>query len=133
MASFHPTLARENYISLCTFRKDGNAVPTPVWFAEHNGTLLVMTRDNSFKIRRIRNNPAVQVAPCSMRGRVTGPYQNAAAAILPPSEWPAARRLLARKYWLMRLTFLWSKHNLFLAIRYAIHPLIHPLLHPSDG
>ncbi len=114
-APFAP-LRGHKYISLITFRKNGAAVATPVWFAEQDGRLYVMTRSDSGKYKRIRNQPQVRVAPCTIRGRVTGPELAATAAIL-PSDNPAARAVLARKYWLLRVPWLWSRKNIFLEIR----------------
>src|SRR5512146_615348 len=67
--SLFPHLRGQDYIDLVTFRKSGAAVHTPVWFAEQDGRLYVMTRSDSGKMKRIRNNPRVEVAPCTMRGR----------------------------------------------------------------
>jgi uncharacterized protein len=114
-ASWFANVGRHKYLSLASFRKTGQAVRTPLWFAEREGNLYVMTRDDSWKYKRIRNNPRVMVAPCTMRGRVTGPDVEGRARILEPSEFSAARRALERKYWLMRLPF-WSKRNVFLEI-----------------
>lgn len=108
-------LAGKKYLSLASFRKNGQAVRTPLWFAEENGKLYVMTRDDSWKYKRIRNNPRVLVAPCTGRGRITGPDVEARARILEAAEFPGARGALERKYWLMRLPF-WSKRNIFLKI-----------------
>lgn len=109
-------LASRKYVSLASFRKNGQAVRTPLWFAEQEGKLYVMTRDDSWKYKRIRNNPRVLVAPCTARGRRTGPDVEARARILQPEEFAAVRRALQRKYWLMRLSFLWSKRNIFVEI-----------------
>jgi PPOX class probable F420-dependent enzyme len=109
-------LAGKRYLSLASFRKNGQAVRTPLWFAEQEGNLYVMTRDDSWKYKRIRNNPRVLVAPCTARGRITGPDVEARARILQPEEFSAARRALQRKYWLMRLSFLWSQRNIFVEI-----------------
>ncbi len=49
-------IAGQKYISLITFRKSGVAVPTPVWFVELNRKLYVITRNDSGKYKRIRNN-----------------------------------------------------------------------------
>lgn len=111
-------ISGQKYICLITFRKTGAPVSTPVWFAEENGNLYVMTRSDSGKYKRIRNNPQVRVAPCTMRGKIIGPEFPATARILPPEQWAHARSLLARKYWLMRIPFLWSKKNVFV----EIHP-----------
>ncbi len=109
-------VAGKKYLSLASFRKNGQAVRTPLWFAEENGKLYFMTRDDSWKYKRIRNNPRVLVAPCTGRGRITGPDVAGRARILESSEFAAARRALERKYWLMRLSFLWSKRNIFAEI-----------------
>src|SRR5260370_7429375 len=78
----------QKYISLTTFRKNGEKVATPVWFGEDGDKLYVMTRSDMGKTKRIRNNSQVQVAPCTMRGKVTGPEHSASARILPPEEHP---------------------------------------------
>jgi uncharacterized protein len=109
-------LQNQKYLSLATFRKNGLAVHTPVWFAEQNGKIYVMTRNDSGKFKRIRNNPTVRVAGCTIRGKITGPEFPGRARLLPAEDWPPARKLLAAKYWLMRLPFLWSKKNVFLEI-----------------
>ena len=108
-------ISGQKYISLTTFRKTGAPVRTPLWFAEGDGKLYVMTRSDSGKYKRIRNNPKVLVAPCTMRGKITGPDFPATARILSPDRWPAAKKLLNRKYWLARLPF-WNRKNEFLEI-----------------
>jgi PPOX class probable F420-dependent enzyme len=105
----------QKYVSLTTFRKSGQAVVTPVWFAEQDDKLYVMTRSDSGKYKRIRNNPQIKVAPCTMRGKITGPEFSATARVLAPEDWPDAKKALRRKYWLSRLPF-WSKKNVFLEI-----------------
>ena len=86
---------------------------TPIWFAEENDKLYIFTNPNSGKVKRIRNNPAVSVAPCTIRGRITGPEFPGRIRILPSEAGAATRRLLKKKYWLMRVPFLWSKNSLF--------------------
>jgi len=108
-------------MSLTSFRKTGVPVSTPVWFAEEDDRLYVMTRSDSGKYKRIHNNPRVRIAPCTIRGKVTGPEFAATARVLPPEEWPPARRALRRKYWLARLP-IWGKNNVFLRIEPAAGP-----------
>ena len=103
----------QKYISLDTFRKNGEAVYTPVWFGEDNDKLYVKSRSDSGKYKRIRNNPQVRIAPCTMRGKITGPEFAATARILPPQDWPRAQRAIREKYWLARLSFLSSKQNVY--------------------
>lgn len=110
-----PSISGQKYMALTTFRKSGAAVSTAVWFAENDGNLYVMTRIDSGKAKRLRNNPQVRIAPCTGRGKVTGPDFPATARILPPDAWPAARHVLHKKYWLARLP-IWSKKNVYLEI-----------------
>ena len=105
----------QKYISLITFRKNGDPVKTPVWFAEKDGNLYVKTRNDSGKYKRIRNNPQVKVASCTMSGKITGPEFAGSARVLSPAQWPEAQKALHQKYWLARLPF-WSKKNEVLEI-----------------
>ncbi len=94
-------LAKEPFISVTTFKRDGTAVATPVWCAGENGTLLVYTEADSGKVKRIRHDPHVTVAPCNFRGTPRGPAAEADAAIIAGGE--EAEALLTRKYgWLWR-------------------------------
>ncbi len=106
---------KQKYISLVTFRKSGVGVPTPVWFAEQDGKLYVKTRSDSGKYKRIRNNGRVAVAPCTARGKVTGPEFAGEARVLPANEWRPAREAVNHKYWLARFPF-WSAKNEYLEI-----------------
>ena len=115
-SGFPSELKNQKYVSLTTYRKNGIGVSTPIWFAEASGKIYVMTRSDSGKYKRIRNNPVVRVAPCTIRGRVTGPEFPARARILPVEEWERARQAIRAKYWLTRITFLWSKNNIYLEI-----------------
>jgi hypothetical protein len=89
------------YISLTTFRRSGVAVSTPVWFVQEGGHVLVWTGATSGKAKRIRNSNRVTVAPCTARGRVTGPTWPATATILPAGSERRVENLLAHKYRLM--------------------------------
>jgi len=109
-------IQRQKYISLSTFRKSGAAVPTPVWFGEQDDKLYVKTRSDSGKYKRIRNNPQVRIAPCTIRGKITGPIFAATVRILPPEDWTLARRSIEKKYWLARISFLWNKKNVYVEI-----------------
>src|ERR1700738_601842 len=98
MPSNIPTaIQSQKYISLKTFRKSGAGVATPVWFGEDSGKLYVMTRSDMGKTKRIRNNPRVQVASCTIRGKVTGEEYPATVRILPPADHAQARRAINRK------------------------------------
>ncbi len=91
-------LQHEQFISLTTFRKDGRAVPTAVWFALDGARIIVMTPADTGKAKRIRNNSHVTVAPCARTGTPTGAAFDATATFLPQSEEKRAMTLLDKKY-----------------------------------
>ena len=66
------TAALDNakYVSLTSFKKDGSAVSLPIWLQGSGGTYDMMTADGSYKVKRIRNNPAIQLQVCNMKGVV---------------------------------------------------------------
>lgn len=109
-------IAGQKYLSLATFRKTGQAVRTPIWFGEQDDKLYVMSRPDSGKCKRLRNNPEVRVAACTMRGRITGSEFRGKARILPAEDSSWARKTINRKYWLARIPFFWSKDNVYLEI-----------------
>jgi PPOX class probable F420-dependent enzyme len=81
-----------------------------VWFGEDGDKLYVMTRSDMGKTKRIRNNPQVTVAPCTIRGKLTGTeFAAVTVRILPPEEHAHARQTINRKYWLARLPSIWSR------------------------
>ncbi len=86
------------YLSLTSFRRDGTGVATPVWFVADDGSLLVETDADSYKVKRIRRDPHVRIAPCDARGRLRGEPVEAEARILPESERARVEQLLAQKY-----------------------------------
>ena len=47
----------KEYIRLETVKRNGQVVPTPVWFVVENGTLFVRSYADSGKVKRMRNNP----------------------------------------------------------------------------
>jgi PPOX class probable F420-dependent enzyme len=120
MTSQIPSAIRDQkYISLTTFRKTGIGVPTPVWFGEDDGKLYVMTRGDMGKSKRIRNNPQVRVAPCTIRGKVTGPEFLATARILQPEEHQRARQTINRKYWMARIPLIWKRTDTYFEISFS--------------
>ncbi|MER5636242.1 PPOX class F420-dependent oxidoreductase [Kitasatospora sp. NPDC002227] len=104
------SLGAGEYLLVTTFRKDGTAVPTPVWVVPDGDALGIWTVADSWKVKRIRNRPDVLVGPCDVRGRPTGESVPATAEICGPETRAAYRRLLQRKYGLIgRLTLLGSR------------------------
>jgi uncharacterized protein len=109
-------IRNQRYISLGTYRKNGAKIATPVWFGEDANKLYVMTRSDMGKTKRIRNNPQITVAACTIRGKVTGPEFAASARILPPEEHGRAREAINRKYWAARLPLIWRRTDTYLEL-----------------
>ena len=77
-----PTTAAElrdaKYINLRSFKKNGQPVDTPVWFAAvAPDRLVVFTVGTSYKVKRIRRNPNIEIARCDVRGKLKGPWSPA--------------------------------------------------------
>jgi uncharacterized protein len=86
------------YLSITSFKRNGVGVATPVWFVQEGGWLLVQTEADSGKVKRIRRNPHVMIAPCTATGRLLTDPVPARAELLPAAEVARVERLLARKY-----------------------------------
>ncbi len=108
-------LANEKFISLTTFRRDGRAVPTALWFVLDGDQLLFWTGPQTGKVKRLRNNPKVTVAPSTRRGKPTGPAFDATVRFLPEAEFPRVTQLMNAKYgFIKRLidTFNWLNRTI---------------------
>src|SRR6266700_2120576 len=86
------------FVLLTTFGKSSVGVPTAMWFAHEQGKLYMVTGRTSGKIKRIRNNSRVLLAPCDLMGNVLGPEIEASAHELPVAQHAHADALLAEKY-----------------------------------
>jgi PPOX class probable F420-dependent enzyme len=90
---------------LVSYRRDGTPVPTPVWAAPAGGALYVRSERGSGKVKRLRADARVLIAPCTARGRPLGAPLEASAAVLGPEEELLAERILADRYGLGRALF----------------------------
>lgn len=97
MATFQE-IADGKYVSLTTFKKDGTPVATPLWGARDGDRLLVWTTTDSWKVKRIKRNAKVTVAPCTARGKVEGAAVDGVAEILDAAGTEQARAAIASKY-----------------------------------
>lgn len=99
-------LEKQQYINLETFRKSGVGMRTPVWFVLKGDTIFVRTVDNSGKVKRVRNNGSVNIAPCKADGTLLGEWQPAKAREITGEEVDrVVDMLLDKKYGLMKKLF----------------------------
>jgi PPOX class probable F420-dependent enzyme len=104
-------LDRETYISLVTFRRSGRGVATPVWFAARNGKIYVFSEGTAGKVKRLRNDARIRIAPCNVRGTVRGAWIDGSGRRVDDAELvEGAYRALLRKYgWQMRIANFFSR------------------------
>jgi PPOX class probable F420-dependent enzyme len=105
VAATFADVAKSEYILLTTFTKDGRPKPTAIWAAPVGDRLVVITQEQSWKVKRIRNTPRVTLAVCDRRGNPKGDAVEAHAAILDKSANAATYDALGKRYGLLGKTF----------------------------
>ena len=97
------SLRGHKYALVVTFKRDGTAVPTPVWFGlDDEGRMYFRTGADVAKVRRIRNDPRVLVAPCTVRGKPVGASVEGTARVVDPGEREHAEAAIQGNYGLGR-------------------------------
>jgi len=87
-------LLKAKFICLETYRKNGEAVRTPVWFTVEGGKVYFHTPVKSGKVKRLRRNPYVRLAPCTRTGKVIGNWVKGKAVQLDERESEKTIRLV---------------------------------------
>ncbi|HEX7433052.1 MAG TPA: PPOX class F420-dependent oxidoreductase [Anaerolineaceae bacterium] len=99
-------LNKQQYLNLETVRKNGVTIRTPVWFVRDSETVYIRTMANSGKVKRIRNNGQVAIAPCKMDGVPLGDWFPAVAREVKDDDIAKkVDHLLNQKYGLMKTLF----------------------------
>lgn len=94
-------LHNKKYISLETYRKSSIPVKTPVWFVILDGIIHVVTREDTGKIKRLRNNKLVKISLCTFNGKSTGEWISGIARFVTDEETKKAIELRKQKYGFM--------------------------------
>jgi PPOX class probable F420-dependent enzyme len=103
MGGSFDSLRGHKYGLVVTFKRDGGGVPTPVWFGlDDEGRLYFRTGAEVAKVKRIRNQPRVLVAPCTVRGKPLGPSVEGRARVLDAADKEHAERAIQSNYGLGR-------------------------------
>jgi PPOX class probable F420-dependent enzyme len=96
-------LLGRSYCLVVTYKRSGEGVPTPLWFGvDSAGRLYFRTLASSVKVKRIRNDPRVRVAPSTMRGKPLGPAAEGTARVLTGDEEDHAEETIQSNYGLFR-------------------------------
>jgi PPOX class probable F420-dependent enzyme len=87
------------FLSVTSFRTDGTPVATPLWFVSDGRRLFALTDLHSAKVRRMRKDPRVLVAPCRVNGRLRRePVPGCAEVLTEPADLDRVQRLLLKRY-----------------------------------
>lgn len=101
------------YVALTTFRRDGRAVPAPVWVVRHGDGWACTTGADSGKVKRLGHTPTIEVVPCDVRGRVAegAPrFRGTGRVVTDEAEYRQVRAAVVRKYRVLGpLLNAWSK------------------------
>jgi uncharacterized protein len=114
-------------VLLTTYKRDGTPIGTPVNIAVDGNRAFVRTFDTAWKLKRIHNNPEMEIAPSTWRGRLTGPAIRARARLLEGEESAYAGRLLVRKHPILHRILVPLVHRL------RGNETVHIELRPLDG
>ncbi len=94
-------LADEKYVALTTFRKNGERRSTAVWIADvGDGKLGFTTSESSWKAKRLRNDPRVELQPSDSRGnpREGSDVVTGTGELVHGEQFEAVRRSIKDKY-----------------------------------
>lgn len=98
------------YINLETYRKNGKAVTTPVWFTVDDNKIFVVTGNKTGKVKRLKNSPKVRIVPSGIRGQPKGEWLTGNAVFANPAQLEHALNLRIKKYgFKARLSRLFSR------------------------
>jgi PPOX class probable F420-dependent enzyme len=88
------------YLSVISFKRDGTGVATPVWFVSDGTRLFALTDAHSAKVRRIRRDPRVLVAPCRANGKLlrSEPLAGRAEVLTATADLERVQKLLLDRY-----------------------------------
>ena len=87
------------YLSVTSFKRDGTGVATPLWFVSDGKRLFALTDLHSAKVRRMRRNPRVLVAPCRPDGKLRSEPVPAHVEVLTATpELERVQKLLIERY-----------------------------------
>ena len=104
--------AQQRAVLLTTYRRDGTPVGTAVNIAVDGDHAYIRTYDRAGKAKRLRNNPSVEIAPSTFRGKPIGPAIQAQMRLLDGEEAKIAARALAHKYRILQGILVPLSHRL---------------------
>lgn len=96
-----PDLKDQKFVSLTTFKRNGEPVASAMWIVGDGDQLWAWTPADAWKVKRIRRDPRVTLAPCGRTGKVSPghPVVDATAEVRTDAhEVARVESLIKRKY-----------------------------------
>ncbi len=101
------SLRGRRYATVVTFRRTGEAMPSPLWVAlAENGRVYAHTQRDGGKMKRLRNDDRALIVASTRRGKPVGPVYRATGREVPDAEWPYAEAALAANFGLGRKAYM---------------------------
>jgi PPOX class probable F420-dependent enzyme len=94
-------LGSQKFVSLTTFKRNGDAVASPMWLVGDAGQLWVWTPADAWKVKRIRRDPRVTLTPCGRTGKLQAGQpvvDGTAEVITDPQDVARVESLIKSKY-----------------------------------
>ena len=125
MADTFNQIVHPGTILLTRYRRDGTPVSTPVNIVVDGDRAFVRTFDTAWKLKRIRNNPTLKIAPSTARGKPAGPAIRTRAGVFGGTEADHASHMLNRKHPILHGILVPLAHRLqgYKTIHIALTPL----------
>jgi uncharacterized protein len=112
MSTFTERLEHQRNVLLTTYKRDGTPVGTPVHVAVDGDHVYIRTYGKAWKWKRVRNHPASEITPSTVRGKPTGDPIAVRGRILEGEEAQRAAKALARKYPILHGVLIPLSHRL---------------------
>ena len=117
-------LRGRQYATLVTFRRNGEAMPSPVWFGlDDEGRFYTHTMADSGKVKRLRHDPRVLVVASTRRGKPIGPVYEGVAREVPKEEEPHAEAAMAANYGLGRKLYMGASQQVDIGVYVEVAPM----------
>jgi uncharacterized protein len=120
-------LKDRKFCLLTTFKKTGDGVSSPMWFALDGEKVYMTTRGQSWKVKRLKRNPNVKIGWSNGSGTIHGKLFSAKATVVEDQEeFQAAKKMLNEKYGLKKklidfgLRFAKDKTEAILRVEYPL-------------
>ncbi len=112
MTSSLEPLRRTKTILLTTYKRDGTAIGTPVSIAFDGERAFFRSYDKAWKTKRLRHNPRIEAAPCTVLGKPTGEAISGEARLLGGDDAAAAATALAHRHRVLQAILVPFGHRL---------------------